>query len=182
METSISNKDKKQFIRWFLKRYDLKRRECVWILNYIVGDDAILSHVHFVEDAHFCPRALVISTTESDGIPFRFYKGNVVTADPEKSFHDLRMNAEEDVFIQLNFPKQPPTELYMSVLEENPFIPAYMQISSEDKKIAHQILSESVYTFQHDKLVAEIDAALDAGDKETFMMLTTLLNDLQAKA
>jgi len=39
METSISNKDKKTFVRWFLKRFDLKRRECVWILNYIVGHD-----------------------------------------------------------------------------------------------------------------------------------------------
>lgn len=181
METSISNKDKKTFVRWFLKRFDLKRRECVWILNYIIGDDDLLSQVHFVEDAHYCPRALVISTTESSGIPFRFYKGNIMTADPEKSFHDLRMNNEKAIYIQLNFPKQPPSEQYLAVLEENPFIPSYMQISSEDKQVAQKMLSKSVYEFQQGNLLQQIDEALDAGDKEKFLELTALLNDLETE-
>ncbi|MBM7699045.1 ReoY family proteolytic degradation factor [Kurthia huakuii] len=181
METSISNKDKKTFVRWFLKRFDLKRRECVWILNYIIGDDDLLNHVHFVEDAHYCPRAIVISTTESNGIPFRFYKGNIMTADAEKSFHDLRMNNEEAMYIQLNFPKQPPTEQYLAVLEENPFMPSYMQISSEDKQVAQKMLSKSVYEFQHSKLLQQIDAALDNGDKEQFFELTAALQQLEAE-
>lgn len=181
METSISNKDKKTFVRWFLKRFDLKRRECVWILNYIVGHDELLSRVHFVEDAHYCPRAIVMSVTESNGIPFRFYKGNIMTADPEKSFHDLRMNSEQDIYIQLNFPKQPPTDLYLAVLEENPYIPSYMQISSEDKEVAQTMLQQSVYEFQQQKLLAAIDAALDAGDKEQFLALSQQLNELNAR-
>lgn len=178
METSVSNKDKKTFVRWFLKRFDLKRRECVWILNYIVGHEELLSRVHFVEDAHYCPRAIVMSTTESSGIPFRFYKGNIMTADPEKSFHDLRMNIEQDIYIQLNFPKQPPTDLYLVVLEENPYIPSYMQISSEDKKVAQSMLQKSMYEFQQQKLLADIDAALDAGDKEAFLTLSAQLKQL----
>lgn len=178
METSVSNKDKKTFVRWFLKRFDLKRRECVWILNYIVGHEELLSRVHFVEDAHYCPRAIVMSTTESSGIPFRFYKGNIMTADPEKSFHDLRMNIEKDIYIQLNFPKQPPTDLYLVVVEENPYIPSYMQISSEDKKVAQSMLQKSVYEFQQKKLLADIDVALDAGDKETFLTLSAQLKQL----
>ncbi|WP_010286103.1 ReoY family proteolytic degradation factor [Kurthia massiliensis] len=178
METSVSNKDKKTFVRWFLKRFDLKRRECVWILNYIVGHEELLSRVHFVEDAHYCPRAIVMSTTESSGIPFRFYKGNIMTADPEKSFHDLRMNIEKDIYIQLNFPKQPPTDLYLVVVEENPYIPSYMQISSEDKKVAQSMLQKSMYEFQQQKLLADIDVALDAGDKETFLTLSAQLKQL----
>lgn len=178
METSVSNKDKKTFLRWFLKRFDLKRRECVWILNYIVGHEELLSRVHFVEDAHYCPRAIVMSTTESSGIPFRFYKDNIMTADPEKSFHDLRMNVEQDIYIQLNFPKQPPTDLYLVVLEENEYVPSYMQISSEDKKVAQSMLQKSMYEFQQQKLLANIDAALDAGDKEAFLTLSTQLKQL----
>ena len=83
---------KKEFVRWFLKRYKLKRRECVWILNYLLSHEQILQNVHFTDEAHYCPRAMIISTTKSESIPFRFYKGNLMTADAEKSFHDLRLH------------------------------------------------------------------------------------------
>ena len=67
----------------------------------------LLQNVHFTDEAHYCPRAMVISTTKSESIPFRFYKGNLMTADAEKSFHDLRLHEDEKMYIQLNFPNQP---------------------------------------------------------------------------
>ena len=103
MTASVSVMEKKEFVRWFLKRYQMKRRECVWILNYLLSHDDLLQKVHFVEEAHYCPRAMVMSVTESTGVPFRFYKGNLMTADAEKSFHDLRLHPNEDMYIQLNF-------------------------------------------------------------------------------
>ena len=54
---------KKDFVRWFLKRYKLKRRECVWILNYLLSHEHLLQNVHFTDEAHYCPRAMVMSTT-----------------------------------------------------------------------------------------------------------------------
>ncbi|MEH7479396.1 YpiB family protein, partial [Bacillus altitudinis] len=30
MQTPVSVNEKKEFIRWFLNHYQLKRRECVW--------------------------------------------------------------------------------------------------------------------------------------------------------
>ena len=104
MTASVSVLDKKEFVRWFLKKYQMKRRECVWILNYLLSHDELLENIHFVEEAHYCPRAMVMSTTDSIGIPFRFYKGNIMTADAEKSFHDLRLHPDEEMYIQLNFP------------------------------------------------------------------------------
>lgn len=179
MKASVTNVEKKAFIKWFLKRYDMKRRECVWILNYIVGHDDLLERIHFVEEAHFCPRAMVMSAIDSSGIPFRFYKGNLMTADAEKSFHDLRLNSEEDMYIQLNFPKIPPNPAYLAVLEENPYIPKYLQSNYGDREVAEKLLDVSMKNFQKKMLLQQIDEAIDNRDKERFLQLSDQLNQLQ---
>lgn len=51
MQTPVSVNEKKDFIRWFLNHYQLKRRECVWILNYLMSHDSLMEKVHFVEQA-----------------------------------------------------------------------------------------------------------------------------------
>lgn len=51
MTSSVPIVDKKNFVRWFLKNFQLKRRECVWILNYLLSNDELLENIHFVEEA-----------------------------------------------------------------------------------------------------------------------------------
>lgn len=182
MTASVSVVDKKAFVRWFLKNYQLKRRECVWILNYLLSNDELLKHIRFVEEAHYCPRAMVMSTVESTGVPFRFYKGNVMTADAEKSFHDLRLNEKEDMYLQLNFPNIPPSTQYLAVLEENPFMPETLLVSEKDRILAEEMLSSSLLIFQQEKLLAQIDEALDNGDEERFYELSSLLQALKLSA
>lgn len=172
---------KMEFIRWFLKRYKLKRRECVWILNYLLSHEQLLSNVHFTDDVHYCPRAMVMSVTGTDHIPFRFYKGNVMTADAEKSFHDLRLHPKEKMFIQLNFPDYHACPEYAMVREENPYVPSYLQVSESDRKIAHQLLEESIATMSLDMLRKRVDEALDANDREQFLALTALLNEMSVQ-
>lgn len=179
MTSSIPIIDKKAFVRWFLKNYQLKRREGVWILNYLLSNDAMLENIHFVEEAHYCPRAIVMSSVESNGIPFRFYKGNIMTSDAERSFHDLRLNPKESMYMQLNFPNIPPSPYYLAVLEENPFMPKYLHISEKDRVIAEQLLKNSMLAFQEEKILKEIDEALDGGDKERFFELSNLLQALK---
>ena len=58
MATPVSVNEKKDFIRWFLNHYQLKRRECVWILNYLISHDQLMEKVHFVEQAQYCPRGI----------------------------------------------------------------------------------------------------------------------------
>lgn len=179
MTSSIPIIDKKTFVRWFLKNYQLKRRECVWILNYLLSNDSLLENIHFVEEAHYCPRAIVMSSVDSTGVPFRFYKGNIMTSDAEKSFHDLRLHPGEGMYIQLNFPNIPPSQQYLAVLEENPFMPKYLHISEKDRLIAEEMLNNSLLAFQEEKLLKEIDDALDKGDKERFYTLSNLLQALK---
>ncbi|MFJ7826252.1 Uncharacterized protein YpiB, UPF0302 family [Psychrobacillus sp. OK028] len=181
MTASVSVGEKKEFVRWFLKKYQMKRRECVWILNYLISHETLLNNVHFVEEAHYCPRAMIMSVTTSSGIPFRFYKGSIMTADAEKSFHDLRLHPEEDMYIQLNFQMMPPSPEYLAVLEENPYMPKYLQISEKDKLIAEDIVSESLYSFQVEQLKKQIDQAIDEKNKEKFMELSELWKQIQQK-
>ena len=182
MTSTIPIQEKKNFVRWFLKNYQLKRREGVWILNYLLSNDALLENIHFVEEAHYCPRAIVMSSVESNGIPFRFYKGNIMTSDAEKSFHDLRLNPHEGMYVQLNFPNIPPSQPYLAVLEENPFMPQTRPISEKDRLLAEQLLEKSLFSYQRDKLLQEIDDALDRGDKKRFFELSNLLQALQESA
>ena len=179
MTASVSVMEKKEFVRWFLKRYQMKRRECVWILNYLLSHDDLLQKVHFVEEAHYCPRAMVMSVTESTGVPFRFYKGNLMTADAEKSFHDLRLHPNEDMFIQLNFPHVPPSPEYLAVLEENPFMPKYLHINDKDRLIAEEVLKNSMHSFREENILRQIDEALDTNDKEKFIELSKMLQGMK---
>lgn len=178
MTTPVSVNEKKDFIRWFLNHYQLKRRECVWILNYLMSHDQLMEKVHFVENAQYCPRGLVMSTHCVDEVPFRFFKENVMTTDAEKSFHDIRLNREEEIYIQLNFNASNKAHQFAAVLEENPYVPVQLQISESDKMVAERFLEESIQKFQKDKLLTMIDEALDSQDQEAFEQLTEQLKRL----
>ncbi|MBO0994762.1 ReoY family proteolytic degradation factor [Bacillus sp. SD088] len=179
METPVSVNEKKEFIRWFLNRYQLKRRESVWILNYLMSHEKLLQKVHFVEDAQFCPRGLVMSTHCSRDVPFRFYKENIMTTDAEKSFHDIRLNRDEEIYIQINFRAAHLSYQYAAVLEENPYIQTKVLLTEKDKKYAEDFLSQSILLHQKEKLQKEIDAALDQRDQSKFEQLVQQLNHLQ---
>lgn len=182
MQTPVSVKDKKGFIQWFLNHYQLKKRESVWILNYLVNHDELLSNVHFIREARFCPRAIIMSSHCSDEVPFRFYKSQLVTTDAEKSFHDIRLNQQEPLYIQLNFRNAKQNILYVAVLEDNPFIPEDYFITKKDQDIARQLLDKSLYEYQKKTIQAEIDRSLDKKDQQNFEKLVKKLHKLESKA
>lgn len=175
MNQGVTVEQKKEFVRWFLKRYQMKRRECKWILTYLLSHDNLMERVHFVEESHYCPRAMVMSVTESSGVPFRFYKGNLMTADAEKSFHDLRLNPTEDMYIQLNFPNVPPPIEYLSALEQNTFMPKYLNVNDKDTKLVNELIEHLMNQQEDEAYNRMIDEALDTGNKERFLALTQKL-------
>ena len=140
-----------------------------------------MEKVHFVEQAQYCPRGIIMSTHCVEEVPFRFYKENVMTTDAEKSFHDIRLNKDEELFIQLNFRSAYQSPQYAAVLESNPFMPEHLNENEKDKEIAEQILDYSIQRFQKEKLLHLIDQALDQQDKEMFQTLTHQLKQLKEK-
>lgn len=176
MAAPISVNEKKEFIRWFLNHYQLKRRECVWILNYLMSHDQLMEKVHFVEHAEFCPRGIIMSTQCVDDVPFRFYKDSILTTDAEKSFHDIRLNRDQEIYIQLNFKAVHKSHHYALVLENNPYMPEHLEISDKDRELAEQFLQTTIKNFQLEQIREKIDKALDRKDKEEFIMLSEQLN------
>ncbi|KAB8138475.1 IDEAL domain-containing protein [Gracilibacillus oryzae] len=168
METSIKVEDKKSFIHWFLGNFQLKKRESVWILNYLMNHDNVLSNVHFVLEARYCPRAMIISTHCSKEIAFRFYKKHIVTTDADKSFHDIRLHNKEPIYIQLNFKNSKQSIEYMKVLEDNPFIPDDYFLSQHDKKQVDHWLNYTLYYFKKQQLEEKINQALDDKNEVLF--------------
>lgn len=179
METPVSVNEKKEFIRWFLNRYQLKRRESVWILNYLMSHEKLLEKVHFVEDAQFCPRGLVMSTHCTKEVPFRFYKENIMTTDAEKSFHDIRLNRNEDIYIQINFRASHLCHQYALVLEENPFVKDKLLLTEKDRQYAEQFLNMSLKKYQEEKVLLAIDEALDTQNEERFHQLVHELRKIR---
>lgn len=179
MQTPISVQDKKSFIQWFLNHYQLKKRESVWILNYLVNHNEILENVHFVRDAKFCPRGIIITTYCSEEVPFRFYKKQLVTTDAEKSFHDIRLNQDDPLYIQLNFKNVNQSSFYVTVLEENPYTPDEYFITKKDKLIVKQLLDKSLFDYKRESLKQKIDEALDEMDQPTFLELSAVLYRLE---
>ncbi|WP_209122608.1 ReoY family proteolytic degradation factor [Alkalihalobacillus sp. BA299] len=171
MSSTISVYEKKEFLRWFLNAYQLKRRECAWLLNYLISDENLMEKVHFVERAEFCPKALIISTTDVDHVPFSFHKQKHVTMDAEKAFHDIRLNNNEEVYIQLNFSNAKTNSHYVAVLEDNPFVPDN-EMATSDAILAEIFLDKALASFREKQWYEEINEALDNRDEKTFNNLT----------
>ncbi|NEU31155.1 YpiB family protein [bacterium LRH843] len=178
MDSIIPVVEKKDFLKSFLQQYELKRRECAWLLNYLMNDDQLMERVHFVEKAEHAPKALIISTKGVDSIPFSFHKQNHVTTDAEKAFHDIRLNQTEDIYIELHFIGAKQFSPYLAVLEDNPYIPENHELAAIFQLEATQILENSIRTFKRDRLRRAIDCALDEGDKPRFEKLVKELQEI----
>ena len=109
-----------------------------------MSHDQLMEKVHFVENAQYCPRGLVMSTHCVDEVPFRFYKQNVMTTDAEKSFHDIRLNRDEEIYIQLNFRASNKVHQYMAVLEENPYLPKNLQVNEKIEETRRKDIVDKV--------------------------------------
>ncbi|MGJ9382027.1 hypothetical protein CR203_09500 [Salipaludibacillus neizhouensis] len=180
MENSVPVMEKRDFLKWFLEEYQLKRRECAWLLNFLMSDDILIERVHFVEQAEHCPKALMISANNVEHVPFAFHKNQHVTMDAEKSFHDIRLNRNEDIFIQLNFKNKQKIPQYLAVLEENPYLPINEEEENVQSLLAEMILDESLRHHKMKMLEGCIDEALMSGDKLSFRNLAEQYSALKA--
>lgn len=177
MEQMITVHDKRDFLKWFLDSYQVKRRECVWLLNYVMSDDHLLSLFHFVESAKGCKRSMVISIINASEKAFEYHKHHVVTDDPEKAFHDIRLNRTEPIYVQVNFARASAPPQYINVLEELPH--AYTDIHDRFGEQVEKVIKHAENKYLLENLYEDIDKALESGDKETFAKLAEQLRTLQ---
>lgn len=173
---NITVTKKREFIKWLLNNYQFKSRPSVWILNFLYSHDHLLEKVHFVENANKTPRGIIIATRCVNEVPLRYYRNGKIIMDEEKCFHDIRLNRDEDIYIELNFKDKYNYEEYWEVYEENPFD---KPDTSEFGEQAVHFLDYCLYEFKVEQLKKRIDEAIDAGNKELFMKLTDELSKIE---
>jgi uncharacterized protein YpiB (UPF0302 family) len=177
MEQMVSNVQKKTFLRWILDRHLLANREIIWLLHYLMSNDLLLGMIHIVDDVAGVNRLITIATPEQEGHIFRYVKATVETNDPEKAFHDLRMNQQEDVYLELDIEAVRRSPIYFSVLEENPN--SSVDVHKKYGRMAERAAGEAEQIFIVDQLTKGINNALDNGDQEQFYLLSKQLNEVR---
>jgi uncharacterized protein YpiB (UPF0302 family) len=180
---TVTIQEKKAFVREFLDSFQLKRRESVWILNYLLNHDTLLDKVEFTDEARMSDFGIIISAHCSEEVPFRFYKHNMVTTDAEKAFHEIRMNKSQKdlkISIRLNFDREKNAKMnvmYLGMME----VGSEHTLDTKDVIECHDFLDYLSIKSEHDQLKAEIDKAIDSKDRETFISLSDEANWIKKK-
>lgn len=179
MNSGITLEEKKNFLAWFLDRYQLKRRESMWILNYLLNHDIVLNKVHFVEAADKTPRGILMSTIGDVRDSFQFYKDGHLFDNPEQAFHEVRLNWHSHLYIELFFSDALKSEEYITVLEDNPYAKWNDQISEETLNQANEGLDDFLLQERRMSILFQIDQSLEKEDREQFISLSQELNQLE---
>lgn len=165
-----ANQDKTEFMKWFLQTYQLARKEYTWLFNYLRSTDEQLDKVHFVDsfdEKHTKRITLHTNCSKRPGY-FEYYMNGIIGHDPEKTFHNIRNNPNEHIYVKVVFGNEPIE--WSDIVEENDNDFTGFEVA------AQLILDQSFDNYRIMQLKKEIDKALDSGDKELFLKLTNELN------
>ncbi len=179
LDKKVSIEEKKEFLKWFLDHEELKHRGAYMILNYLHGHKIILDKVHFVQHADQSPRGIVIAAKSVDSPDFSFYKDGKVFHNPERAFHDIRLNWHHDIYVELQFEGAWMEERYLTVIEDNPYYSWNDHVPEEVQERVDHALDEFLYGFYCKQLMEEINHALENQDEEAFITFTDKLNQLK---
>ncbi|MGM8211611.1 ReoY family proteolytic degradation factor [Virgibacillus sp. W0430] len=179
MQTIVSTEEKQAFIYWFLRNYQMKKQESEWILKYIAKHRDILKNVHFISSVQGCPRSLKLAATCSEKPAFIYFKQHLTTLNPDKAYHDIRLNNNEKLFIELHFKDAIQNANYALVREDNPYSTREDVLLAADRKRAEMLLNGILMHKKKLELKRKIDEALDNRDDELFAMLAKKLTTLK---
>lgn len=173
MHISVSIQDKKDFLKWFIQHHNIEAHEMNWFLEELIDDERALFYVHFVQDIQYCPKGIVITTTETEDVSFLFFKGNVQTEDVYTAYHELQLYQDEAIYVQMNFPQRTKNRLYQTVLEDD------VSFYQQTKAVTEKLLAHSLLVGRKNFLEQEINKALENLDYEKFMMYSSQLKEIK---
>ncbi|WP_025026779.1 ReoY family proteolytic degradation factor [Caldalkalibacillus mannanilyticus] len=182
MSQIITISEKKKFLQWFLSKYELKKRECAWLLTYLMSDDELIDKVRFVDETNSDDiRSMFMSTKCVRGNAFRFIKGKLTTSDVERAFHDIRLHPEEEILITLSFHQSESCYEYAAVREVDPMERYNVTSNSWYSLLAEMVLDEAIERFQKERLYQQINQSLEDKDKESFLRLSRRWTELHTE-
>lgn len=181
MHSNVSNTDKKHFLKWFTQNYELKRRESLWILDYLYSHDIILEKTHFVQNVDQTPRGIYMTVKGNQKPSFRFYKNGHVFKDAMQAFHEIRLNWSSSLYIEIDFEDAWEHPVYLAILEDNPYYPWNENIPSEITDTIDTALDYETLMIARGQLLSEIDRVLKEGHEHSFNELSNELIAIEQK-
>lgn len=175
----LSVQEKREFIQWVLNNYTIRRKECVWILNYLVSHDEHLVNVVFIQDGTSLTPFGLHLTDHDTHKRCKFYFQGIATEDMDKAFHAIRGYGKEHkmyIRFELNF-KPEHRAIHLGVLDSNPYLTRPARLLADMSRGAEAFLYSAMYRFEREHLHMQIDEALVSGDKELFIELTARLKE-----
>lgn len=164
---------KRQFLKWFLQHHQLKDKESLWILHYLLNHDFLLSRIHFIQEASDYPNGLVMATEDMKDSDFYFYHQGKVSKNPEEAFQAIRCNWRDDYYIELRFPDVDAAYLYFDLFDQG-------QAEEEEIQATFKELMDEMRRDQEIKKVrTAIDQALEKNDFLTLEKLSARLKELK---
>ena len=173
--------EKKNFISWFIQNYQLKRRESLWILNYLLNHEILLKNIHLIEEVHTTNRGMGFAVVGNPKDAFMYYKDGQTFEDPEQAFHDLRLNWKEDFYLELFFDQSYQVLSFFGVLEDNPYIQDSEIFDKDLEEIVEKSLEKLAVKDRIHYLKKQIDIALIQYDETSFRKFTKELKELEEK-
>lgn len=178
MSSSVSNSDKKHFLKWFTKNYVLKRREALWILDYLYNHDIMLEKTTFVENVEQTPRGIYMTVKDNLKPSFRFYKNGHMFKDAMQAFHEVRLNWSSPLYIEIDFEDAWQSPEYLMVLEDNPYASWNEHIPEELVETVDDALTYETLLYARRQLLDKIDSTLLEGHQKQFEKLTEELIEI----
>ncbi|MGM0212591.1 YpiB family protein [Enterococcus sp. AZ109] len=171
--------EKREFLVWLINNVSFRRREVIWILNYLINHEAILKNVHIVENANHTKRGLVIRDITQEDEPMTLTVHEQSFANSDQIFHEIRLHWQQPLYLECIFPNSWHNEQYLSVLEDNPAASWNDTISEEIIKEVEEHIAWEEKEAMLKLLNRQINLALENGDKEAFLELSDEINRLK---
>ena len=174
MEEAVMLYKKKKFIDGFLSKFELKKQEASQILNFLRSRDGLLANTYFVENVRHLPNALIISASNASTVSFLCRIDNEYYEDIEEIVSLLDQKTPEELFVWLSFEKDYMCSACNTDLELAPEVREkvfyYQVIRALEREMSRRILDREE---RKAEMLAEIDLALEKGDRKKFDYLAT---------
>lgn len=182
-QRSVSLESKQQYIRWFMSRFALKRRDSRVILSFLLENEDVLSKVTFVENLSYLDNALLISAKGSTTYPFMFrYRGEFVYSSLVTLQRLVDLSDDDSVYVWLAYDPMLASPDAGDVVQENPVAAWRSQAQRVARLLVRSVEDEmSQLVLRKGELERLVDLALEQGDRDAFLRHTGELFEIEKR-
>ncbi|MBG9982337.1 YpiB family protein [Aerococcaceae bacterium DSM 111020] len=165
------NWQKYEIISLLMQQYKNFNREVYYLLKWIIDETTLVEKIEFTKHSNYTPRGLKLQFNSQVEKPFTYFKNKLVYFDFDQIIHDLRVNQNDVLYIELVLADDNIEKLIDEIKIDNPFVPGYRSFEEKMDGYLNQISRESYV----EHLEKSINDALEDADYQQLEVLANLL-------